>query len=221
MRTKTLLLAAALSAAGIVASVAQSNVYSVNVVGYVNVNLAAGFNMIANPLDLDGTGTNNTVNTVFSNSLPSGSTVYAFAGGSYTSAGYSTKGGWAPAAGVTAANAALQPGGGVFVNVPSATTVTVVGNVLQGALAQPFAAGFNIVSSKVPQAGLLATDLGYTPATGDIVYQFNSTAQTYNTANGYSTKGGWAPSQPTVGVGEAFFLSSGAGGTWSRNFTVQ
>jgi len=221
MRTKSLLLAAALTAAGIASIQAQSNVYSLNVVGYANISLVAGFNLIANPLDLDGTGLNNTVNTVFSNSLPSGSTAYAFSGGAYTSAGYSTKGGWAPPAGVTAVNAALQPGGGVFVQVPSATTVTVVGNVLQGALAQPYVAGFTMLSSKVPQAGLLQTDLGYVPAGADLVYQFNSAGQTYFPAKGYTTKGGWGPSQPTIGVGEAFFLSSSLGGTWTRNFTVQ
>jgi len=219
MRTKTLLLAAALSAAGIAASMAQSNVYSLNVVGYVNINLAAGFNLIANPLDLDGNGTNNNVNTVFSNSLPVGSTVYAFSGGAYANpaAGY-TKTGWG--GGVAAANAALQPGGGVFVQVPTATTVTVVGNVLQGAVNNPYVAGFNIRSSKVPQAGLLQTDLLYQPVIGDLVYKFNSAAQTYFATSGF-TKSGWGPSQPNIGVGEAFFLSSAAGGTWTRNFTVQ
>jgi len=221
MRTKTLLLAAALSAAGIAASLAQSNVYSLNVVGYVNINLAAGFNLIANPLDLDGYGTNNTVLTVFSTNLPSGSTVFAFSGGAYANpaASYGTKGGWA--GGVAAANAALNPGGGVFVQVPSAATVTVVGNVLQGALAKPYPAGFSILSSKVPQAGLLQTDLGYAPGSGDLVYKFNSAGQNYPPASSYGTKGGWAPSQPSMGVGEAFFLSSTLGGTWTRNFTVQ
>jgi hypothetical protein len=220
MRTKTLLLAAALSAAGIAASLAQSNVYSVNVVGYVNINLNAGFNLIANPLDLDGTGLNNTVQTVFSNSLPNSSTVYSFSGGAYANpaASYTTKGGWVNAG---PANAALHPGGGVFVSVSSPTTVTVVGNVLQGTLAQPYAAGFSIVSSKVPQAGLLATDLGYVPAQSDLVYKFDSVAQNYPPASSYTTKGGWSPSQPSMGVGEAFFLSSTLGGTWTRNFTVQ
>ena len=177
--------------------------------------------MIANPLDLDGTGLNNTVNTVFSNSLPSGSTVYAFSGGAYANpaASYTTKGGWA--GGVAAANAALQPGGGVFVSVPSATTVTTVGNVLQGSLAQPYVAGFTMLSSKVPQAGLLQTDLGYVPASGDLVYKFSSATQNYPPASSFTTKGGWAPSQPNIAVGEAVFLSSVAGGTWTRNFTVQ
>ena len=49
MRTKTLLLTAALSAAGIASSMAQ--VYSVNAVGYVNTPLVTGFNLISNPAE--------------------------------------------------------------------------------------------------------------------------------------------------------------------------
>ena len=48
MRTKTLLLTAALSAAGIATSMAQ--VYSANAVGYVNKLIPTGFSMIANPV---------------------------------------------------------------------------------------------------------------------------------------------------------------------------
>src|SRR5258706_12992421 len=54
MRTKTLLCLAALTAAGVTASMAQSsNVYSLNVVGYCTV-VAAGsgaFSMVGNPLN--------------------------------------------------------------------------------------------------------------------------------------------------------------------------
>src|ERR1041385_5044775 len=59
MRTKTLLLAAALTAAGLATSLAQSNVYSLNVVGYVNVNVAGNkFNMMSAPLNFTGAGGN-------------------------------------------------------------------------------------------------------------------------------------------------------------------
>src|SRR5262245_9396280 len=62
MRTKTLLCAAAL-AAGVATSMAQSNVYSLNVVGYVNVTTLGGgnFNMMANPLN----NTNNSLTNLF------------------------------------------------------------------------------------------------------------------------------------------------------------
>ena len=199
---------------------AQSNVYSLNVVGYVNVQLNTGFTMFANPLDLDGTGLNNTVQTVFSNSLPSGSSVYPFSAGAFLPpAGYTTKGGWA--GGIAGANASLKPGSSVFVSVPSTATITVVGNVVQGALSTPYNAGYNMVGSPVPQAGLIQADLGYVPQSGASTIQFDSATQVYLAPKGFTTKGGWAPSQPTIGVAEGLWLNSPASGAWTRNFTVQ
>jgi hypothetical protein len=55
MRTKTTLLCAAALAAGVVGSMAQSNVYSLNIVGYINTPVGAGNNLLANPFNLDGT----------------------------------------------------------------------------------------------------------------------------------------------------------------------
>jgi hypothetical protein len=223
MRTKILLIAAATFALGVVASNAQ--VYSANVVGYVSLSLTNGFNLIDNPLDLDGTGTNNTVVTAFGTQLPNGSHAYAFAGGAFISpaASYTTKGGWG--GGTNAVNTSLSTGQGVFVQVPSTTTVTMVGNVRQGTLSTPYSSGYNIVSSQVPIAGLLQTTLGYQPANGDHVYVWNPVTQAYNTpASSYTTKGGWGGGgQPNLSVGQAIFLQSASlsGGTWTTNFTVQ
>ena len=65
MRTKTTLVAAAILAAGIASSMAQANVYSLNVVGYVNVTVQGGgaYNLIANPLN---NTTGNTLTNIFS-----------------------------------------------------------------------------------------------------------------------------------------------------------
>jgi hypothetical protein len=222
MRTKALLVAAAITAVGLATSLAQTNVYSQNVVGYINLNLTNTWQIICNQLDLDGTGTNNTVMTVFGTNLPSGSAVYAFTGGAFASppASYSTKTGWS--GNTNAVNAALNPGGGVFVAVPSAKTVTLVGNVMQGSLNTPYISGYNMVASQVPQAGLLQTDLGYAPVSGAAIYRFNAASQAYiSPPYSYSTKTGWSPSQPSVNVGEGFWLASPGAGTWTRDFTVQ
>src|SRR5688572_23375944 len=74
MRTKTLLLTAALSAAGLATSMAQ--VYSVNAVGYVNVSVDAGdLAVLGVPLN----GTNNQLNTTMPLPLGSdGATIYRF-----------------------------------------------------------------------------------------------------------------------------------------------
>src|SRR5437867_4239192 len=62
MRTRTRICAAAL-AAGVLTSWAQSNVYSLNVVGYVNKQLVGSFayNLIANPLK----NANNNISNLF------------------------------------------------------------------------------------------------------------------------------------------------------------
>ena len=65
MRTKTLVLAAVLSAAGIASSLAQA-VYSVNVVGYINLTLKPGLNLITAQLK----GTNQNVNTLIATTSP-------------------------------------------------------------------------------------------------------------------------------------------------------
>src|SRR5436305_926182 len=76
MRTKTLLCAAAL-AAGALTSMAQSNVYSLNVVGYYNLPLGANQKlMIANQLNT----TNNQIGSILT-SLPAGSLLFKFSGG--------------------------------------------------------------------------------------------------------------------------------------------
>ena len=215
MRTKALLCAAAL-AAGAVTSMAQSNVYSLNVVGYVNTTLAGGgtlgkFQMIANPLNT----TNNTIGSLMP-SAPDGTVLYKFNGTSFDIA--TSLGGW------DHPEFTLKPGEGAIVNSPNNWTNTFVGEVLQGTLANPYPAGFSIRASQIPLAGTLtALQL---PASqlqdGDVVYQFNTTTQAYDiyTLLGGSWVGG-PLTEPTLAVGEALWLQPQAGGTWNQTFTVQ
>src|SRR6267143_1772496 len=101
MRTKTLLLTAVLSAAGVASSLAQA-VYSVNVVGYVNYPAKAPFSMIANPL-------NNTAGNTLNNILPSvpvGTTIYTWNGTAFVSSVFF--GTWSP-------DLTLAPGEGAFI----------------------------------------------------------------------------------------------------------
>src|SRR6185369_1568068 len=62
MRTK-LLLGLAVLAAGVATSMAQSNVYSLNIVGYVTYTNPTGYRIVGNPLN----ATNNDVSTLFQN----------------------------------------------------------------------------------------------------------------------------------------------------------
>lgn len=221
MRTKILLASAAALALGLATSNAQ--VYSANVVGYVQLQLTNGFNMICNPLDLDGTGTNNTIQTTLGTQLPSGSAAYAFANGAFVSpSALFSHGAWG--GGTNAVNTALNPGGGIFLSVAggSPVTVTFIGNVLQGSLSNAYNAGFNIISSQVPIAGTMQHQLGYAPTAGDSVYVWNALAQAYNTPSSLYSHGAWNV-EPNLSIGQAVFLKSAAagGGAWTTNFTVQ
>jgi hypothetical protein len=226
MRTKTLLLTAALGAAGVASSMAQA-VYSVNAVGYVNTILKPGFNLVSNPLDA-GAG-NNTLEKLFSNvspTLPNLLTVYYYNGTRYLNAAYDDidlafKG--------EAVGQVINPGDGVFVLNPESTdlTVTFVGEVPQGNLVNPLPAGFSIQASQVPQAGRVTTDLGFPPAQADTIYKYNTTTKRYENwayddlagENGAWTKDGQV-NEPSLTVGEAFFLLKGTAGSWNRTFSV-
>jgi len=221
-------------AAGAFTTMAQSNVYSLNVVGYINLPLTEGFSMVANQLDLDGTGTNNTDAEVFGSQLPAGATVYTWSGSGYNINIYSknkagTATNWTDAAGYP-----LNPGQGAWVSIPAGAfggttqTVTTVGQVLQGTLTNPYLAaggGFSIVSDQVPLAGALQTQLGLSPSAGDTVYGWDFTAKAYNiyiySKNKAGTATNWNPSEPQISVGQGFWLDSASGTTWTQNFTVQ
>jgi hypothetical protein len=207
---------------------AQSNVYSLNVVGYVNLTLTNGFQMVANQLDFDGTGTNNTLTTVFGTSLPSLSKVYAYTANSATFSVATYNAGNGTWVGNTAAaNAALQPGGGLFLSIPASATApivtTTVGTVLQGSLSTPYIAGFNIISSQTPLAGG-AGSLGLTnnASSLDAVYQFNAATQGYGSKHTYNAGNGtWLGGEPQFAVGEAFWYNAKNAGSWSVTFNVQ
>src|SRR5262245_48462452 len=94
MRTKTLLLTAAALTAGVLSSFAQSsNVYSVNVVRYINITVpAGGYSFVANQL----TNAGNNINVVLTNGLRSdvngvlNTVYYKWTGGGYSSVQFFT-----------------------------------------------------------------------------------------------------------------------------------
>jgi len=201
------------------------NVYSLNVVGYVNVPITNGFNLIANQLDADGTMTNNTLAGIFSTNWPNTTKVYSFnpSTGLYGIATYfSATKTWSGA--VAAANAALSPGQGVFVQLPPTAapqTLTLVGNVIQGSNVIPYIKGFQVVSSIPPISGGVKTALGYVPTNLDKFYTYNAVSGAYTIHTWFSATSTWAGGEPTPAVGDAMFLNANAAGSWTQAFTVQ
>jgi hypothetical protein len=210
MRTKTLYLTALLGAVSIATSVAQT-VYSVNAVGYVNVTLVPGYNLIANPLVAE----TNTVAVLF-DAAPNGTVVYKF---NATTAAYvsTTKnkitGKWNDTA------LSLLPGEGAFVKNVATTNVviTFVGEVMQGTLTNSLPVGYSIASSQVPQADTL-DNLSFPKVKGDAVYKFVSGA--YQTFSVNKITGNWSPSVPSAAVAESFFVKKAVASDWTRTFSV-
>jgi hypothetical protein len=209
--------------AGIISSEAQ--VYSANVVGYVNIALTNGENLVANQLDLDGSGTNNTLQSVFSTNLPNSTKVWTLAGGNWQNASFSASSGkWLGQTNLV--NAALGLGRGVFVNIPTTLpptniVFTEVGIVPQGPFTNQISAGVQIVSSLIPVGGYIDTNLLYYASKGDKVYTWNQAAQNYGATIPSYTGTKWLPSDPNLQVCQPVFLSAASNNVWGVNFIVQ
>jgi len=228
MRTKTLLLTAALSVAGIATSMAQA-VYSVNAVGYVNTDLVPGFNLISNPLDNKAPNGNTIANlftTGIQGTIPNQLTVYHFnpTTDSYESTSYDDIDGAFIGA---AANTVIPPGTGVFVLVPQSAgnkRVTFVGEVPQAAASNiTIPQGFSIKASTVPIAGPV-TSMAFPSGQGDTIYEWDKATQAYVSASYDDIDATWVrngqPAVPVIDVGEAFFVFKVASAAWTRNFSV-
>jgi hypothetical protein len=224
MRTKSLFAAAAILATGLASSMAQSNVYSLNVVGYVNKAFSAGasaYYLVSNPLN----GTNNSLSTIIPNP-PVGTFVaywdtaaQDFDPSSPTYFGGVT--GWSP-------SGTVPPGKAFFISPTANFTNTFVGEVLQGSVTNPVpiagGSAYVAVGSAIPIGGYMTNLLsGYNVAVGDFVAFWDVPSQDLSPTSPTFFGGitGWSPDY-NAAVGEGFFLVRGGGATtWVRNFTVQ
>jgi hypothetical protein len=184
-------------AAGLATSIAQSNVYSANVVGYVNVTNAANqYAMLANPLD---NGTNDLTSLLAS--APNGAQALVFQGGVLQQSS-KTKGVWSQ-------NFIIPPGTGFFLKSPANGTNTFVGNV--AGPSNNIVAPGNVtvlVGSPIPFSGTLSDqgtntmNLNVLP-NGSIIYMLiNGSLQQSS-----KTKGVWTQNF-SVAPGQGFYLKS-------------
>jgi len=209
MRTKNLLLSAAALVAGALSAQAQSNVYSVNIVGYVNVPLAANVQtLVATPLDNSGS---NDLNSLLG-TLPNKSSVQVWNGTTFV---LSTKGGspsvWSP-------NLSVPPGTGYFVKSATAFTNTYVGSTSMSNSIAPVGGVFSLVGSPIPFSGNL-NDAG-SNSLNTAIFPNKSSIQTWNgTTYTLSTKGGspsaWSPNLP-INVGQGFFIKPASTTNWAQ-----
>jgi hypothetical protein len=208
MRRTTLFLTA-LAAATASSFAATSS----NIVGYVKLSLGQGFTMVANQLD---NGAGNKVTALFAG-VPDGFSVYKYTAGNFISIQL-LGGAWEG----DDVDMTLAPGEGVFVESPSATTATFVGEVKTGSSTVNIGAGFSIISSVVPQQLALDGASSFPAANGDTVYRFIPAARAYESDQflGGAWEGDSGGAAPTVKVGEAFWVQTAAAKAWTRTFNV-
>ena len=217
MRTKVLLGAAVL-AVGLTASVAQ-NVYSLNVVGYINLTVGAGYTLCANQLN---NGTNG-INQVLANP-PNDALVLTFVNNDYKT-DIAQDGAWYDNTTTLPSATQLKPGMGFFYNAPAAATITLVGEVPQGATSIPLPAGYSMIGTYTPQALELSAANGF-PMVNDTLYlKYDTTISDYVTD--IVQDGAWYDNTTTLpatvipAVGQGYFINAPAATVWNYNFTVQ
>ena len=240
MRTKTLLLTAALAAAG-AASTMAADVYSVNSVGYANVSVLAGpgggYNMISCPFNV----ADDSIAALIPSGPPDQTLVYPFNNGNHQFEGPWTYYGppsvpagqefWDP----DPTQGHIRHGGGAFIKTSGNFVVTFVGEVNQG---NPVGAtihnnagpGFNMMASKVPQeANIIALGLSNPPDQTYIFKYQNGPTEGYVGPFTYygppSVPAGqefWDPDPSAIifKIGEALWVHSEVNQDWTRNFTV-
>lgn len=198
MRTKTLVVAAAALAVGIISS--QAQVYSQNIVGYYNLTVPGnGYTLVGQQLNLDNT---NSISSIFGGGLVSDpnavnntelllwntgeqeyQTLYYF---NATDAAND----WSGAAGFydgggTFYSNPLPPGGAAFLyNYANGTplAVTMVGSVLQATNVYTIVQGYNLFSLAAPISTNLVSPLGNFAGYSDPNAVENDELLTWNTS---------------------------------------
>jgi uncharacterized delta-60 repeat protein len=208
-------------------------------IGFERITALPGYTAIANQLDASP---DNTLTNVFTHisqngipiSLPAGTVIQLWNQSQQQLINYTWNGsGWVTASGQPAGSMTLSPGDFAFIQNNSGTpfTVTFVGLVREGQLTVPLAAGYDYVSSMVPQAGGVQTVLGYNPEGGDTVMRWSGSDYVYSVyigiVPGYPS--GWMDGntddpvpEPVIDVGEGFAIENGSGPpeTWTQNFSA-
>jgi hypothetical protein len=248
MKAKALLLTAVSVAAGVFQAMAQSNVYSMNIVGYVDLTIQPGYNLISVPLQ--SSDTNNDVNTVLTNTssiFPAGDLLFTWDPVNARYADPLQAGGdgnwYGPF--FNFYTQPLPPGMSFFLQNTSGTniTMTLVGTVLTGSNSYFVNAGYGFYGDFVPQSNDITTT-GLPITDNSLIYTWDVVHQRYNPAfiglgtndsafDGSGNLLGTPGTNPvltsdfltrsvyTPAIGEGFIYSNpGSAKTWAQNFTV-
>jgi uncharacterized repeat protein (TIGR01451 family) len=183
-------------------------VYTVNVLGYINLSVPPGDSMLGRSLFLQP---ESSVANLFG-SVPDGVTLFKPDGNGFVANPYLD--GWADP------EMPVLPGEGFILRNPYETnlTVTIVGEVGLGSLIHHLPAGPALVNSIVPQAGRLVQTLQFPAASNDLILMLDpatggSRAYTFRNQE-------WFPEEPMLEVGQSFWSIKETSADWERFFVL-
>jgi hypothetical protein len=188
---------------------AQSNIYSLNVVGYYNVDCPAGQRiLICNQLAT----TNDHLSSILPGPWADGTIVFPY----FVSYNASP---WDTDANAWSSDFELPVGRGSFLYSQVHQTFTFVGEVPQGTFTNRFLRNGRSIYGPFPPLEETLSQMNLPAQDGDIAFQYRNGY----TASPYDTDAVAWSADFTNKVGEAFFYYKGSGNltNWVMNFTVQ
>lgn len=237
MRTKTLLMAAAALAAGIITSQAQP-VYSANVVGYASVPFSANYTMLETPFNI---GSSNGANEVYGANLQDGMVFVTWNGAGFDQTLYSPSfnsifsvgSDWMDPGSFTALPVpTIPPGQGYFLYSPGAGTNVAAGTVAINVGAtnnMDLPANYSLVGSVLPLSGSVTNAAFNAPLQDGTVFViwngsgYDQTLYSPSFNSIFSVGSDWmdpgtfaALPPPSVAVGQGFFIYEPGSQTWSQ-----
>jgi hypothetical protein len=204
---------------------AQGNVYSLNIVGYVNVPIAGGgaLTLVSNPLK-PSNGNYNITNTIVLTDAQTDAIIYKWGGTKWNDEfyqWYGASGGWFP-------DTTMNLGESFFIKNPgTATSITFVGEVetsTDAPIQYNLASGLNVVAPKTPVVqDFPGADVGHVD---DLIYTWSGTAWNSGYWQNFADYGwfltgapGESTNGPTVAVGGGVvYLNKGTPISWERTF---
>jgi hypothetical protein len=188
---------------------AFGQIFSVNIVGYINHTFAQGGSLFGNQL----ANGDNTLNVLFgaAPAIPDGTSISVWdpaAGNFLAPSIYSQASGWS-------INYALPPGVGARIQAPAAFTITFVGAVVGYDLASgtvilpaPPPNGLQLLASRTPlEPALFEYSMGRAPREGESVTRLDPLTGTYFTTTFHG--GSWDNGAPELSLMEAAFYNLG------------
>jgi hypothetical protein len=108
----------------------------------------------------------------------------------------------------------LLPGQATFFINPSnaAASIPFMGLVAPATTTNSISPGASFLSSILPKAGRIQTDLGFNPNDGDKVLLWRTNHYSTNT---WSASGGWSGPEPSLKLGEGFLLLTDQSNNWA------